>query len=57
MQLVSMPDGLDFIMRPVVRGCCSYESLKDGSLTLLDIARLNDALNVFDENDARNNTE
>lgn len=57
MQLLSMPDGLDFIMRPVVRGCCSYESLLDGSLNLLDIARLNDALNVFDENDARNNTE
>ena len=40
-------------MRPVLRGCCRYESLKDGTLSLADIARLNDALDVFDENARR----
>lgn len=40
-------------MRPVLRGCCRYESLIDGSLSLTDLARLNDALDVFDENARR----
>jgi hypothetical protein len=40
-------------MRPVLRGCCSYESLIDGKLSLLDIARLNDAIDVADENARR----
>lgn len=37
-------------MRPVLEGCCKYESLKDGTLSLADIARMNDALNVKAEN-------
>ncbi len=40
-------------MRPVLRGCCSYESLIDGKLNLLDLARLNDAIDVADENARR----
>lgn len=40
-------------MRPVLRGCCRYESLKDGRLCLIDLARMNDALDVFDENSRR----
>ena len=40
-------------MRPVLRGCCAYESLIDGKLSLLDIARLNDAIDVADENARR----
>lgn len=40
-------------MRPVLRGCCSYESLIDGKLSLLDLARLNDAIDVADENARR----
>lgn len=40
-------------MRPVLRGCCSYESLKNGVLSLADLARMNDALDVFDENARR----
>ena len=40
-------------MRPVQRGMCRYESLVDGALTLLDIARMNEALDVADENDRR----
>ncbi len=40
-------------MRPVVEGICSYQSLKDGSLSLEDLARMNDALNVKGENQQR----
>jgi len=40
-------------MRPVIRGCCQYESLLNGRLCLLDIARMNDAIDVFDENARR----
>jgi hypothetical protein len=31
---------------------CAYESLKDGTLDLEDIARMNDALTARDENAA-----
>lgn len=37
-------------MRPVLRGLCRFESLKDGSLNLSDIALMNDAIDVQDEN-------
>lgn len=37
-------------MRPVLRGLCKYESLKDGTLDLCDIADLNDAITVMDHN-------
>jgi hypothetical protein len=40
-------------MRPVIRGCCLYESLIEGRLSLVDIARMNDALDVADENARR----
>lgn len=40
-------------MRPVLRGLCKYESLKDGTLGLHDIALMNDALDVQDENQFR----
>lgn len=40
-------------MRPVLRGCCRYESLLDGTLTLEDVARMNAALDVQDENEHR----
>jgi hypothetical protein len=32
---------------------CKYESLIDGTLTLEDIARMNDYLDMRDENEAR----
>jgi hypothetical protein len=32
---------------------CKYESLKDGTLDLEDVARMNDALVARDENAAR----
>jgi hypothetical protein len=47
---VSLPDGEDWLLRPVVRGMCRYESLKDGTLDLADIALMNDSLDVIDEN-------
>jgi hypothetical protein len=40
-------------MRPVIRSLCSFESLKDGTLSLADVALMNDALDVQDENEAR----
>lgn len=40
-------------MRPVTRGMCLYESLKDGTLLLTDMAELNDAIDVIDENARR----
>lgn len=40
-------------MRPVLAGCCRYESLVDCSLGLADIALLNDALDVQAENERR----
>lgn len=48
-----MPDDEDWIMQPVLEGLCKYESLLDCTLDLEDIARLNDAINVKYENQAR----
>lgn len=52
-KFVSMPDGEDYLMRPVLEKCCLYESLKNGTLDLEDVARLNDALDVKYENERR----
>lgn len=48
-----MPDGTDWIMRPVMRGLCKYGELVDGSLGLMDVGRMNDAIAVMDENTRR----
>lgn len=48
-----MSTGEDWLMRPVLRGLCRYESLLDGNLDLYDIARMNEALDVQDENERR----
>lgn len=40
----------DWVMRPAVEGVCRYESLIDGTLSLEDVARMNDALDVRDIN-------
>lgn len=40
-------------MRPIMRGLMKFESLIDGSVDLCDIALLNDAIDVQDENDHR----
>jgi hypothetical protein len=36
----------DWLLRPVLRGMCKYESLLDGRLGLADISRMNEALDV-----------
>ena len=45
--------GEDWLMTPVIEGLCQYESLIDGTLDLSDIARMNDALRVRNENQER----
>ncbi len=39
-------------MQPVRNGMCLYESLKDGTLDLADIALMNDSLAVQADNEA-----
>jgi hypothetical protein len=41
-----MNEEIDWVMRPVLEGLCRYESLKDCTLDLNDIARMNEALDV-----------
>ncbi|VFR33771.1 hypothetical protein BRI6_3166 [plant metagenome] len=41
------------MLAPVLEGLCKYESLKDGSLDLADIALMNDALAVRADNQAK----
>jgi len=41
---------MDWLLRPVVKGMCRYESLKDGAIDLADIALMNDCLDVLAEN-------
>lgn len=48
-----MASGEDWLFRPILRGLCRYESLADGTLTLCDIADLNEAIDVQDENSVR----
>lgn len=48
-----MGDDEDWLLRPVVEGMCRYESLKDGTVDLADIAKMNDALDVRAENERR----
>lgn len=48
-----MADGEDWFMRPVLAGLCHYESLIDGTLTLFDVVRMNEALDVREENTYR----
>ncbi len=47
------PLELAWALRPVRKGMCRYESLLDGTLDLVDIARMNDYLDVVEENEAR----
>jgi len=48
-----LPGGEDFLMRPVDAGLLPYPALKDGSVDLADIARLNDWLDMKADNQAR----
>ena len=48
-----MGDEEDWVMRPVLEGLCKYESLKDCTLDLADIARMNEAIDIRNENQSR----
>lgn len=48
-----MVENEDWLFRPVLRGLCKYESLRDGALSLLDIALMNEAIDVEQENALR----
>ena len=41
-----MPEGEDFLMRPVDAGLIPTPALKDGAVDLADIARMNDWLDL-----------
>lgn len=45
-----MNEGEDWLMRPVLRRMCLYESLVDGTMGMADVARCNEALDVEAEN-------
>ncbi|CCD30362.1 conserved phage-related hypothetical protein [Candidatus Glomeribacter gigasporarum BEG34] len=49
---MSLPNGEDWLLRPVAKGMCGFERLKDGSVDLADIALMNEALDVIAENAA-----
>lgn len=48
-----MASGEDWLLRPVLRGLCSYESLKNCTLDLCDVAVLNEAIDVEETNRVR----
>lgn len=50
---VSLPDGLSWLLTPVKQGMCRYESLLDGTLSLADIALMNEVLQAEGENESR----
>lgn len=48
-----MSSGEDWLLRPVGHGWCKYTDLIDGTLSLEDVAVMNEAINVAEENRAR----
>lgn len=50
---VHLPNNQDWLLRPVLAGLCKFESLKDGTLSLADVALMNDALDCKYENERR----
>lgn len=50
---MSLPDGKDWLLRPCIEGMCRFESLNDGTLSLAEVALMNDALDVKCENERR----
>lgn len=48
-----MSNGEDWLIRPVIAGMCKYESLLDTTLDLTDFADMNEALDVYNENQRR----
>lgn len=48
-----MESGEDWLYRPIIRGLFKAESLYDGSMSLLAVCKLNEALDVQAENEYR----
>jgi len=48
-----MAEGEDWIMQPVLANLIRYESLRDGSVDILDVAICIDALETRAENERR----
>lgn len=48
-----MEDGEDWLLRPVLKGMCKYESLVTPGLDLQDIALMNEAIDIEAENEYR----
>lgn len=47
----------DLLFRPLLEGMIKYESLKNGEIDLLDVAKMNEALDVKFENQKRLETK
>lgn len=47
---MTMASGEDWLLRPVLRGMCRYESLLDCKLSLIDFVKMNECLDVEYEN-------
>ncbi|UTV56428.1 DUF6889 family protein [Burkholderia arboris] len=47
-----LPGGEDWLLAPVHAHMCRFESLKDGTLDLADVALMNDSLAVRVDNEA-----
>lgn len=52
-ELLSMAEGEEWLLRPVRARMCSYEALVNGVLSLEDVLVMNEALDVEEENTAR----
>jgi hypothetical protein len=48
-----MPDGEDWLWRPLDAGYCRYTEIIDGTLDISDIAKMNDIIDCKNENAAR----
>lgn len=50
---MTMHEGEDWLLRPVMRGMLRAESLRDGSVDLEFVALLNEAMDIEGENGLR----
>lgn len=48
-----MDGGEEWLLRPVLKGMCKYESLKNGVLDLADLFKMNAAIDIETENENR----
>lgn len=50
---MGMDGGEEWLLRPVLKGMCKYESLKNGVLDLADLFKMNAAIDIETENENR----